>query len=57
MNDNQWRKFMRGYFLDQNPWAESDESKREWIAFAWEVAACVGMLAFFVWLSFLPHGA
>lgn len=57
MNDSDWRYWFKSYFQDENPWAESDESKREWIEFAWEVAACVGMLAFFVWLSFLPHGA
>lgn len=54
--DQQWRKFMRGYFLDTNPWASEDESKREWIEFAWEIAACAAIVGFVIWLSYWPHG-
>lgn len=42
--DHQWRKFMRGYFLDVNPWASEDESKRYWKELGWEIAATLAII-------------
>lgn len=51
--DQQWRKFMRGYFLDQNPWATEDESSRYWKELAYEVVATLAILAAFFLLGCL----
>ena len=56
MNNDQWRQFFRGYFHDENPWAPSDESKREWREFFWEFAFGLAAIGFVIWLSYFPHG-
>lgn len=56
MNKRQFQAVFMEHIRPLNPWVDDDVRKEENWAIFWEICACIGIVLFFLWLAYLPHG-